>query len=81
MPEKKTQVHIEIAIKKNILEEEFFHCITYMVQHFACAEDAKKIQKLFDEKSIEHQFIGKNTKIKFTPVVNSDSDDCKQMET
>ena len=81
MPEKKTQVHIEIAIKKNILEEEFFHCITYMVQHFACPEDAKKIEKLFNEKSIEHQFIGKNTKITFTPVVNSDSHDCKQMET
>jgi hypothetical protein len=72
MLEKKLHVHIEIALHSSTCEEEFLHSIAYMVKHFACCEDAKRLQKLIAEKDPEYRFIGKSTKI--IPSVNTDKD-------
>ncbi len=59
------RTQIEITPKCSSLIEEFIECITYMVQQFACEEDAEKMQISFQNKENGYQFIGKSTKMSF----------------
>ncbi len=59
------RTQIEITPKCSSLIEEFIECITYMVQQFACEEDAERIKIFFQNKENGYHFVGKSTKMSF----------------
>ncbi len=64
------RTQIEITPKCSSLVEEFIECITYMVQQFACEEDAEKIQIFYQNTDTTKKFIGKRTKMSFKIIEN-----------